>query len=225
MGFRIRIPTIRQLVRQPGRSIGGIIEGRNPGAKDFLKRREAVVADQAKRDKTINDMNEEVRAQARSFRAGLPQYKDEQYGLVAREGAKNLENNLNTIQRSSNQRGLLYSGLRRGAEVGARGAMAATLAQQRADINRSADRLADSYDNTAANIGLAGFGDAVRRSESELQNATQAAIERRRNLAELGSGIGYGFGSLYGRTAERSPQGQMGLMNTGQSYRGRGNVA
>lgn len=146
-------------------------------------------------------LNRSVRGQAKRFRENLPGYKDDQYNQVEKAGAIQMRENDDTIAKSSNQRGLLFSGLRQGAQASSRASIASTLAKQRAEINQEAEDLARSYESASANIGLASFGDALKRSESALNDSLQRAIERRRAISEIGSGIGYGLGTLYGRNS------------------------
>lgn len=153
-------------------------------------------AEEAAKAKQTASVHDSVRNMAKDFRTNLGGYKTEQYGLAARQGAGKLKENLGLIKRGSNQRGLLFSGLRQGAEGNARASMAALLANQRAQINTDANALADTYDNQAATLGLANYGDSVKRSEDAFRRSQEAAEERRRMISELSSGVGYGLGSI-----------------------------
>jgi hypothetical protein len=144
-------------------------------------------------------LSDQMTKDAKKFRAGLGQYTDEQYSAQANRGREQLQGTLGTIKSAANQRGMLYSGLRQGAEGGARQNMASILANQRAQINTEASSLADTKDFAAANVGLAGFGDAVRRADDTYAASLQSANARNLALGQIGQGVGYGLGTLYAK--------------------------
>jgi len=143
----------------------------------------------------LDTIRRELMEEAKRFRSGLPQYKREKYGIAAEQGREELNENLGLIRKSANSRGLLFSGLRQGAEAGSRAKTAAMLAQQKADINREAEDLASAKEYTAGTVGLAGYGDAIKRQDDLYQAQYERALQRRKELQGLGSGIGYGFGT------------------------------
>jgi hypothetical protein len=170
------------------------------------KRREAEESLAKQRDSVINE--------AKQFRGGLQEYKNSRYGDVANTARDQLDQTLRQIRRNANARGLLFSGMRTGAEANARTKMASMLAQQRAEINKESDDLAQSKDTVAANIGLSGYENAIKRASDlyELESTNQA--RRRAALGQLGEGVGYGFGAYY---SQKKPSGLIGN-STGQSY-------
>jgi class 3 adenylate cyclase len=76
--------------------------------------------------------------------------------------------------------------------------MASMLAGQRAEINEEAQNLAGSMDEAAAQTGLAGYGDAIQRSDNIYKEALAKQKARLASLGQLGQGVGYGLGAYYG---------------------------
>jgi hypothetical protein len=154
-------------------------------------------AQQTPEDPRITKQRSGLMDEASKFRQGLDRYKGEKYGIAANAARDQLNETTKTIRASANQRGLLYSGMRQGQEAGARGRMASILAQQRAEINKEAEDLAAAKDATAANVGLAGYDNAIKRADDAYNLASQNEIARRKALAQIGEGVGYGFGAMY----------------------------
>lgn len=156
----------------------------------------------AKEDPRITAIRDRLSGEAKSFRSGLPRYKEEKYGMAAGAGRDQLEGTVDTIRKSANQRGLLYSGMREGQEAGARSRMASILAAQRAEINREAEELASAKDASAASVGLSGYDAAIKRADDTYNQQLANEIARRKALAQIGEGVGYGFGAYFGKKAK-----------------------
>lgn len=156
-------------------------------------------------DPNIVALRKKLAGESQMFRENLPQMKNDQYESAANAGHAALDDTTRTIRASANQRGLLYSGLRQGQEAGARQRMASTLASQRAEINREAESLANSKDEVVGNVGLAGYDAAQKRAEDAYNLNLQNEINRRRGMAQIGEGVGYGLGTYYQNKNKPTP--------------------
>lgn len=155
----------------------------------------------AKEDPRITALRQRMGKEAKDFRSNLGKFKNEKYGMVADAGREELANTTKGIRTAANQRGLLFSGMREGEEANARSRMASILAAQRAEINKEAEELATSKEQSVANVGLAGYDAAIKRADDAYSVMLQNEIQRRKGLAQIGEGVGYGFGAYYGKKA------------------------
>lgn len=195
----------KRIITAPGAFLGETAEankwfqGSTDGKDPFKVASEAdkPPAEPTEEQRTV-DLRKKLAGEAADFRANLPKYKQQQYTVSANTGRDEMQKQLRQIRNAANSRGMFFSGLRAGAEGDARTRMAAILAQQKADINREADDLATAKEEQAAQVGLAGFGDAQQRAQSAYQLALQNEIARRQGFESLGKGVGYGFGAYYG---------------------------
>lgn len=180
---------------------------RNRAARDFDNLRRQYLRDS-------------MQYQAEDFEKEKDNIASSQAGLLRRDIEQNLDQGLNQTRKNFSSRGLLYSGLRQGAEGQKRGAAASMYAQGRADINRELDDRALAMRQAAAQVNLQNYQqiqDNMARMESlRMENA----IQRRQQAAALGRGLGYlggaALGSADGGTQQqRLPQ--VGDRNYGQS--------
>lgn len=132
---------------------------------------------------------------AEAFRKGLGQYKEEQFqpeqmqaNIAEREGLTN-------VDRSTNRRGLLYSGINElgRADVGTQKAL--TVSQAKQDINRLAEELARSKELAAASVGLEGMQDIISQQDKLNQEAAANRAARQAQYQQIGQGLGYGLGA------------------------------
>lgn len=144
----------------------------------------------------IRRVGNQLGDEAKDFESNIDNYANDQYGLLKREVTDNLDKGLEQTRKNYSSRGLLYSGLRQGAEADKRGEAAGLLAQGRASINTDLSQMAQSKKQIAAQVGLAGYQQALD-SAHELSNMQmQNALARRKNAASLGQGLGYAIGSF-----------------------------
>ena len=110
-----------------------------------------------------------------------------QYGEGSR-GA--LAKQISGIRSGMSSRGLLYSGLRQGAEQEAQGQSAAQSADYQARLNQSqADKMGE-FQQEAANQGLQQYQDDTTQAFSDYSNAIAKRKQRSGLMGQLGSGIG-----------------------------------
>lgn len=164
------------------------------------------------------ELKNELTSEAKKFRADLPEMQAEQSGLLRKEAERTLEGGVRDIRKGYSTRGLLYSGLRQGAESGLKGQVAAEMARQQAGINAELEDLARAREYQAARIGLEGYEEARNRFEELYNKQMQNALSRRRRIANLGGAVGYGVGAyLGGRDTGTNPD-DIAMATQGEIY-------
>lgn len=148
---------------------------------------------------------------AKSFRENLPQFSAEQYRNLLPQARDTLDTGLNTIRVGSNNRGMLFSGLREHGEQSLRSDLASMLASQQKNINQESENIATAKEKAAASIGLNNFASNIENADRLFNMRLENAIARRRAISDLGSGIGYGIGAFAAR-GKGSPNSQNGLL-------------
>lgn len=108
---------------------------------------------------------------ANQFRAGLPQFKQDQMGLATQQGKLDLANSIAKTRSNLSGRGLLYGGMRQGAEAKQQAGLASDLANKQVDINQAADQTANQLD-----YGAAMAAQGLRDIEQGRQNAMYDAM-------------------------------------------------
>lgn len=166
-----------------------------------------------------NTLKDQMFSEAEQFRKDLPGIAGEQSGLLEKQGQAAIDQGTKDIRKGYSSRGLLYSGLRQGAESSLRGQVASELASGRAQLNRELEDLARAKEYEATKYGLQGYEEARQRYENLYNQQMQNALERRRRVSQIGGAVGYLAGSYLGSKPE---QAQMdtgpGIETTGQSY-------
>lgn len=150
-------------------------------------------------DPRLAQMRDQQLQQAKSFRTELPTYKDSQFNAAADASRRALAGEVAGVRRSANSRGLLYSGLRQGAEAAASGNAAAALAKRRVAINQESNDRADALDNQALQSGLAIQG----LEQNRLDTAYDRALGRQKAKAAAQSSFASGAGGLLGSLGKR----------------------
>jgi len=145
-----------------------------------------------------NRMQRQLGDEAESFRQNLDDYKQDRvegllptYQLAEERGTE-------LSRESSSRRGLLFSGLAKKQEGEMRSNLAQELAQQKADINVEAETLARKKELAAAASSLDQQMRLLGEAENYYNISMQNQANRRRQLANLFGGIGYGIGSYAG---------------------------
>lgn len=124
-------------------------------------------ADQSK--KQADQLRGQLGQQASDYRAKIPGLQEEMMNPQLDAAKRQLAGNINDVKTSSNQRGLLYSGIRQGQEADARGAAASQVASARANINSKTQAQADAYDALAREGNIANQ-DKIMSQAKEKQN-------------------------------------------------------
>lgn len=168
----------------------------------------------------IKALGSRLGKEAEDFEQNVDNYTNDQYGLLEKDVQRNLNKGLEQTRKNYSSRGLLYSGLRQGAEAQQRGQAASYLAESRSGIKSELMDMAAEKRKVAAAVGLAGFQQA-QDSARELSNLQmQNAIARRRNAAALGQGIGYAVGAFYNPQTSSAPSSNLGSYDASTYYDG-----
>lgn len=134
---------------------------------------------------------------AQNYRSGASNLKQEQ-GVQSEENTRqDLAQKLADVRSGANRRGLLYSGLRQGAERGAGSDAASTMASSRMNINNAVDDQANALDSQALNSAF-----QVQQMQQDLNDtAYQDALTRRKQSMGIMSMLGAGLGGIAGAQA------------------------
>lgn len=204
MGFKIKVPKISSITKNPigGALVGGLLGGPmgaqiGAGASllNGMKKDDPLTLNE---DPKLTALRSQMSGEAQKFRKDLPGLVEGEKRGLESTANQALERGTKQTRQNYNRRGLLYSGLRQGAEQTVKGNVASTLARQIADVNKQYQDLASSKENVAANVGLQGYGEALQRA-NQLYDSQQAnSVARNQALQQFGSGIGYLAGSAYG---------------------------
>lgn len=148
-------------------------------------------------DPALKQLRDKQAKQAQDYRENMSNMKEEQ-GVQSQENARQtLANRLANIRAGSNSRGLLYSGLRQGAESQAGTDTAGQVAQERAQINNSVEDQANQLDSTALNSAFQTQGLQQQLNDSAYQDALQ---RRKQGISLLGT-VGGALGGMVGAGA------------------------
>lgn len=132
-------------------------------------------------------------------------------------GVKNTRNNYNS-------RGLLYSGMRQGGEQQVRGAVAGQEANDLANQNREYSDLLNKEKQAYSSVDLDTQQQNLSLANDAFNTVNQNNIARAQAYQQLGQGVGYAGGLLYGAYNSPSSEGGAGtggysdsLLNPGRS--------
>lgn len=172
--------------------LSGIGKSLGFGSDDRVKNQIAPI------DQRLVDVSREQADQAKQFRSQLPQYTQTKFQREQDVGKKNLGSALQGSRQGFGQRGLLYSGLRSGAEAGARGDMASQLAARRRGLTLEGEQQASGIEEQALQTGQ-GLAD-IRQQQSAMEGQINAARQQRKAgvLGNIGSSLGSLFGGAVG---------------------------
>lgn len=162
------------------------------GLGQMVSRIQAAQAEQQRRNE------ERARAATAKETSAIDQQKGRMINQFGDQSRRQLAQDLAGARSAASSRGLLYSGLRRGAEQGLRGQAAGQMAQYRQNVNQSsADKLA-GYQQQQAQRGVADYGLEAQRNLGAYQNALQDRAQKRAQGAQIGAGLGSLGGALLG---------------------------
>lgn len=81
----------------------------------------------------------EQRQQAADYKQNAPELKQKRFNIAGDQLRNSLAGNIGQVRQGANQRGLLYSGLRQGAEAGLKSQLAGDLAIAQTDISKDVE--------------------------------------------------------------------------------------
>lgn len=137
--------------------------------------------------------------QAKRFRAELPEYTGRLQGL-AEEKMRNLYNSDETsIRDQMNRRGLLHSGMRQAATLGAAARRGAELAKDKTSIADQLEKTAQQFENDASQNIMDNYRDKIGQADQAYSLAMDRMKERARMMDTLWSAGGSVLGGYLGR--------------------------
>lgn len=144
-------------------------------------------------------LRKKMTGDAESFRKNIQGFKDEQFAPELQQANMAEREGLTNVDRSTNRRGLLYSGINDlgRADIGTQKAL--TVSQAKQDINSLAEQLASQKENAAASVGLEGFQDILNQQGLLNKEAADARAARQAQYQQIGQGLGYGAGAYYAK--------------------------
>ena len=147
-------------------------------------------------DPRLEKLQKSREKEAKSFRKQLPQLEKEQQASASDAARRDLASKMSGIKEGANARGLLYSGLRQGAESAAAQESASNLAAQKAAINARLQGQAKALDEAALSgqIGIQGL--QSQQADINLQDELARRQARTQGLAGL-----FGAGGQLGGAA------------------------
>jgi hypothetical protein len=145
-------------------------------------------------DQRIKDLVSKQSQQAKDFRGNLGNYKEQQSNAAGDVSRRQLASDIAGVQTRANSRGLLYSGLRQGSEIGAASRAGSDLAKKRMQINQEAESQADDYDSQALQSGVG----LQQLEQQRLDRDYEYAIEKKKEKSIWGDGSGKLVGGLLG---------------------------
>ncbi len=156
-------------------------------------------------------LTEQLGTSAYNFRTGLVDKENAAANDIKAQAGQTLDQGLRQTREGANSRGLLYSGLRQGAEQGLRGRVANAMASQIAGSNADLNKQADARDQTAAQAAMGQAAAAQQAQAQADQMAAENAVYRAQQMQQLSGAIGYGFGR-YMELSSSSPSQPQGLV-------------
>jgi hypothetical protein len=109
-------------------------------------------------DPQIFAMQKKAQDRASQFRAGMGQMRAEQENIAGEQARSGLAGQIAQNKAGFNQRGLLYSGMKQGADIDAASQSAANLAQQKVQIGQGLESQAQDLENQAMGAGMSVAG-------------------------------------------------------------------
>lgn len=157
----------------------------------FIKRRKQreAEAEQARQMGLAQERSNETKAIS-DLRTDLEGRRQQALGIARDESRRNLASGLQDVRSAANQRGLLYSGLRRGAESDLSGQIAAQGAGRAGEINQA---MQDYLSDALARRTQSGLDDYLRRANQsalDYERKLQKAGQRAQNISGIGSAVG-----------------------------------
>lgn len=138
----------------------------------------------------LQDLATQQASQARAFRSNLPGYQSQAQAGFEDQARANVAGGTQDVTRSSNQRGLLYSGLRQGGQAAVGAQAANQLANQTAGFNQYANQVANQMDAQAIGTGLMAQQQQQQANDFNYNQALNLYNQRSQALGGLGGVLG-----------------------------------
>ncbi len=136
--------------------------------------------------------------QAKDYRANLGNYQSEAYRGIQGDVRRDLAQKMVGMNRDYNNKGLLYSGLRQGAQGQAAANAAGSLSQARSEINRESENRAKMLEENALRGELGLQQQGVDIQDRIYEEALRRTKERNDAIGGGLSAAGYAAGTYAG---------------------------
>lgn len=124
------------------------------------------------------------------FRRDAPAIQEKGIGAIGDEERKNAKSGIQDIRKGASSRGLLYSGLRQGAEAGRIGESQSRIAGRAADLSDKIEQQKDYLDQQAVDAGLNKQSAELGMARSDYANNLKASQERSSGIKKIAGMIG-----------------------------------
>ncbi len=146
-------------------------------------------------DQTLEAVRAQQKKDANDFVANEGKYKDQVFSNVDKSARSDLARNIANTRSSYNNRGLLYSGMRQGAELGNQAQAGAKLAGARSKINQAVEDQGKQMQYQAVDAGLQAQKSAQSIQDEIYSNALSDFQGRNNVIGSVLSGGGMIAGS------------------------------
>lgn len=146
-------------------------------------------------DPQVTALREKMYNEANQFRSDMPGLMKDQESILKGDANKSIDTGVKAERANYNNRGLLYSGMRQGAEGDVKSRVASELARSTADVRKGYEDTARAKENAAAQVGLSGYQDALRRAEDTFNMQLAKNVQSRQQMQQLGQAGGYAAGT------------------------------
>ncbi len=146
---------------------------------------------------------------SKQYEQNIPGMVNGQASTYNRQARSGLTQGIRQTRENFNQRGLLRSGQRQGAEYGLKDQAETDMANNRFNLNQNAVNNKNQLQQNAVNSGLLYAGAAPQLGASALSganNTLQNDISNMQNAGNIAGGLGSGLGSLAGAIYSKSQQ-------------------
>lgn len=150
-------------------------------------------------DKRLEDIQREMKEDARKYRENLEYTRGQRMGGLLPEYQEAAREGTRRTRENYGRRGLLYSGLRKKGEGELKGKLASELARAQAGIREETERTAQMKEMAAAAQGLENASILMNQAEQYYNMSMQNDLARRRAFGLLGQGLGRAAGTYYGQ--------------------------
>jgi len=178
-----------------GKALRGGGGGEQQQADPYQEKKQAYMDALESQRKKMTDISDKFRKEA-------PTIQEKGIGAIGDEERRSAKAGIQDIRKGASSRGLLYSGLRQGAEAGRIGESQSRIAGRAADLSDQIEQQKDNLDNQAVQAGLskqaAELGMASEDYASNLEKAKQRTSGIKKIAGMIGNVGGSAMGSAMG---------------------------
>lgn len=172
---------------------GALSPGGASGNENYLSN------EQQKQNNYSAKIQERSREAAQEYRSNLAATQARQGQLAEESGRRDLATNMAGVRTASNRRGLLYSGIRQGAEAEAGQSYASNLGAQKQRIKDSTEATADAMESKAIGAGVANQQMMQAQADANYQSALNQRMAKNQMINSLLGTAGSAAGMFAGK--------------------------